>query len=208
MTKLLGLILVLCVAVPAEAGFFDAARGFKDFTPQDAREESRTGSELVPASSAIESGYSPKEGAEDLVLKIINSARPSQSIRLAAYSFTLTSVVKALLAAKKRGVDVALVVDHKNNVLEDKSGRARAALSAIANAGIPVRTVSVWPIHHDKFIVVGDSVQTGSFNYSASAANRNSENVIVVWHNKPLAESFLRHWARNWNQGAAYAQNY
>ena len=60
-------------------------------------------------SRLIESAFSPEAGAEALVLKVINSAQ--QELRLAAYSYTSLSVTKALVSAKKRGVDVRLVVD-------------------------------------------------------------------------------------------------
>ena len=51
-----------------------------------------------------------------------------------------------------------------------------AAMNLLANAGIPVRTVSQFKIMHDKVIITdGRNVETGSFNYSRSAANSNSE---------------------------------
>jgi phosphatidylserine/phosphatidylglycerophosphate/cardiolipin synthase-like enzyme len=63
----------------------------------------------APTTSIIENGFSPDGGAEALVLKVINASETS--IRLAAYSFTSPAVVRALLDAKKRGVDVQIVVD-------------------------------------------------------------------------------------------------
>jgi len=55
-----------------------------------------------------------------------------------AYGFTSRSVSAALLHAKKRGVDVRVrvVVDHRQNFEDDRSGKARAALSALVLAGI------------------------------------------------------------------------
>ncbi|CAG9264387.1 Phosphatidylserine/phosphatidylglycerophosphate / cardiolipin synthase-like protein [Burkholderia diffusa] len=155
---------------------------------------------------SIEVGFSPEGSAEQLVLEAIGSAR--SSIRLAAYSFTSPRVVAALIAAKRRGVDVAVVVDEKNNLHEDaRSGRA--ALNLLVNAGIPARTISVYPIHHDKYFVVdGESVETGSFNYSQAAARRNSENAIVIWRNPVLAKSYLEHWQSRWEQGVPYRSTY
>jgi len=99
--------------------------------------------------TAVEVAFSPHGGAEALVLKTIAGAR--RSIRLLAYSFTSPSVVRALLAAKKSGVDVAVTVDYKNNVEEDRSGKARAALSALTYAGISVRVVSAFELQHEIF---------------------------------------------------------
>jgi phosphatidylserine/phosphatidylglycerophosphate/cardiolipin synthase-like enzyme len=95
----------------------------------------------VPAAGSIEVAFSPSEGSEPLVIKVIDSAR--RELRVLSYSFTSAPVTAALLRAKKRGVDVRLVADQKNNVSEDRSGKARAALSAQVNAGIDVRTISV-----------------------------------------------------------------
>lgn len=157
--------------------------------------------------AVIEVGFSPEGSAEQLVLKTVRAAR--SSIRLAAYSFTSPSVVQALLDAKRRGVDVAVVVDRKNNLSEDRSGKARAALNLLVNAGIPTHTVSVYPIHHDKFIVVdGKHVETGSFNYSLAAAKKNSENAIVIWNNARLASQYIAHWQSRWERGVAYQSSY
>jgi phosphatidylserine/phosphatidylglycerophosphate/cardiolipin synthase-like enzyme len=100
-------------------------------------------------------------------------------------------------------------VDHKSNIVEDKSGKARAALSTLSNAGVDVRTIEVYPIAHDKVIVVdGRTVELGSFNYSAAAQTRNSENVLVNWDNPALARVYEAHFERNWAQGRTFSPRY
>lgn len=183
------------------------ARTTKSELRELAEELVQPGSTKVAAGGEVEFAFSPNEGSEALVLKVIASARTE--LRMLAYSFTSAPITKALLEAKKRGVDVKLVVDYKNNVREDRSGKAKAALGALATAGIPVRTISVYPIHHDKTIVVDRThVETGSFNYSAAAAKANSENVLVLWNNPRVATGYLSHWERNWRQGADWTPNF
>ena len=166
-------------------------------------QEVRQYADKAPTTAQIENGFSPDGNAEQLVLKTINSAE--KSIRLAAYSFTSPKVVRALLDAKKRGVDVRAVVDGKHN--NSKSGQA--ALNLLVNASIPTRTNSEYAIHHDKYIIVDDKhVQTGSFNYSKAAAEKNSENVIVIWNNTDLAASYLKHWQSRFNQGIDWKSTY
>lgn len=161
----------------------------------------------VQHSGTVEYGFSPNGGAEKLVLKVINSAQ--SEIRMMTYAITSSLVVEALIAARHRGVDVAIVSDYKSNVVQDKSGNTRAALSALVNAGCRVRTVSTYPIHHDKVIIVDrETVQTGSFNYSKSAAIRNSENVLVVWKNTELADGYLEHWRSRFSRGEDYKTQY
>jgi phosphatidylserine/phosphatidylglycerophosphate/cardiolipin synthase-like enzyme len=144
----------------------------------------------------IEAAFSPEYGAESLVLKVINNAH--SSIRLAGYSFTSAPVVSAMLAAKHRGVDVEVVVDEKEN----RGAKPHAALGALVAAGIPTRTISVYAINHDKYLVTDNAnVETGSFNFTAAAAHRNSENVIVVWNDRELAAQYLKHWQSRFDQG-------
>jgi phosphatidylserine/phosphatidylglycerophosphate/cardiolipin synthase-like enzyme len=157
----------------------------------------------APATQLIEVAFSPNEGSEDLVVKVIQSAR--SSIGVAAYSFTSPVIAKALLNAKKRGVDVRVVVDEDGN----KSKASIAALNLLVAAGIPTRTISRYAIHHDKYLVVDKAtVQTGSFNYSKAAAKSNSENVVVIWNNPDLALSYLKHWQDRFDQGRNYKSAY
>jgi phosphatidylserine/phosphatidylglycerophosphate/cardiolipin synthase-like enzyme len=161
----------------------------------------------VSAAGELEVAFSPNEGTEALVVKVIDSAR--SEVLVLAYSFTSAPVTAALLRAEHRGVKVHLVADAKNNTSEDRSGKARAALSALLNAGAEVRTISVYPIHHDKVLVVDrETVELGSFNFSDAAAHKNSENVLVNWHNPQLAAVYIEHFTRNYKQSVAYQAEY
>ena len=159
-----------------------------------------------PASTAsppIEVAFSPEAGAEALILKIIGSAR--QSIRLAGYSFTSPAVVRGLMDAKRRGVDVKILLDDKGN----RGQASVAAMNLIVGAGISLRVVSAYAIHHDKYIVVDSKhTETGSFNYSQAAAKSNSENVLVVWDNPVVAGRYLTQWESRWRQGIEVDSKY
>ena len=165
------------------------------------------GSSRLPSTGEVEFAFSPNQGAEPLVIKVIASAR--QELRVLAYSFTSAPVTAALIAARKRGVDVAVLADQRNNLGDGRNGKARAALGAMALAGIHVRTIAAYPIHHDKVVVADRStLQTGSFNYSAAAANANSENVLVLWNQPQVAQGYLAHWERNWRRGTDWQATY
>ncbi|MFZ6875532.1 phospholipase D family protein [Undibacterium sp. Di27W] len=181
-------ILAACVALTTAASCHASS-------PEDKPAEAT----LDAASAQIENAFSPDAKAEELVLKVINTS--SSSIRLAAYSFSSPSIVKALLDAKKRGVNVMVLVDYVRNQKKNNW----AALNRLVAAGIATRTISVYAIHHDKYIIADEqSVQNGSFNYTRDAAEANSENVIVFWRNPELAKSFLRHWESRWSAGVDY----
>ena len=151
------------------------------------------------ATSAVSSGFSPSGGALALVLRAI--AQAHSRIQMAAYLFTSSDVARALVQAKKRGVDVQVLVDWKGNFKEE-ARYAQHALGILLNAGIAVRSIDVYPIFHDKYMVIdGRTVQTGSFNYTYSAAHRNAENVLVVWNAPDLAAHYQADWQRNWDLG-------
>ena len=172
---------------------------------QSAVQAAQIGTFVAPASGQVEVAFAPNEGAEELVLKVIGSAK--SSIRVAAYSFTSPSVVAALVKAHKRGVDVKVVMDHKNNFVEGcgpgKPCKGRHAAQTLASAGISVRSISKYAIHHQKFICVDMiHVENGSFNYSQAAATRNAENVLVNWNNPVLAKAFNAKWEQYWAEGS------
>ncbi len=170
-------------------------------------EVSNNTSYKIAGTGTIEVAFSPNEGAEALVLKVIHSAQ--REIRVMAYSFTSARIVEALIHARRRGVDVKVVVDYKANVSDDHSGKARAGLGALQNSGVDTRTIRAYAISHDKVIIVdGMHTELGSFNYSQAAATKNSENVLVLWNNPELASVYLRHFERNYRQSETFQNQY
>ena len=103
-----------------------------------------------------------------------------------------------MLDAKRRGVDVKVLLDDKGN----RGAAHLLAMKMITEANIPLKVVSAYAIHHDKYIVAdGRHIETGSFNYSQAAARVNSENVLVLWNNEAVAQRYLDHWESRWKQG-------
>lgn len=155
----------------------------------------------LPAGSAYEVGFSPSGKSLELVLKAINSAQ--SDILVAAYSFTSKPIALALLEAQRRGVSVMVVADEKDNV------KKYSAVTFLANSGVAVRLNGNYAIHHHKFMVIdGDSVETGSFNYSEAAVKKNAENALVIWHAPSLALTYTQEWHRLWDESAELAPRY
>jgi phosphatidylserine/phosphatidylglycerophosphate/cardiolipin synthase-like enzyme len=199
--------ILVAIAFAAAACSAFAGRSLVDVTESAIEAHRSEAVQQASAGTQFETRFSPRGGCEHLVVKVIDSSR--KEIRLLAYGFTNPNIVQALLAAKRRGVDVRVAVDFKANVSEDRSRKGMAALNLLVNAGIPVRTVNVYAIHHDKVIVSdGINVETGSFNYTAAAERSNSENVLVVWNSPQLASTYLAHWERNWSQGRDFVSSY
>lgn len=77
------------------------------------------------AAPSIQVGFSPEGTAQQVVLNTINQSK--KSVRMMAYSFTSPEVVKALINAKKRGVDVRVVIDERGNVCDKCKGKVRTS---------------------------------------------------------------------------------
>lgn len=154
------------------------------------------------AAPSIQVGFSPEGTAQQVVLNTINQSK--KSIRMMAYSFTSPVIVKALINARKRGVDVRVVLDEKGN-----RGKASvAAMNLLVNAGIPVRTVNKFKILHKIIVSDESSVETGSYNFSKSANSANSENAILITEVPELAKEYLQHWQSRWQIGQDWKSTY
>lgn len=101
----------------------------------------------------------------------------------------------ALKRAFERGVKVRVVSD------DGEAKKSYSAVTFLANQKIPVRINPNYAIHHHKFIVADrQTIQTGSFNYSAAAVSSNAENVLVVWNAPSLASIYATEWERLWEE--------
>ena len=145
------------------------------------------------AGCSAQTAYSPNGGGTDLIVATIQSAR--KSIRMATYSFTEPAIGKALLDAHKRGVDVQIVVDKEHNGRRPPG--APSVASFLSSNGVAVTVTYAYQIQHNKVLIVdGETVQTGSFNYSRAAQLTYAENVLVVSKCRALAQDYLADWAK------------
>ncbi|MEJ8815253.1 phospholipase D family protein [Variovorax ureilyticus] len=154
----------------------------------------------APSTPVYAAAFTPGQ-ALPLVLDTIRNAK--STLLVAAYSFTSKPVATALRDAQRRGVQVFVVVD------AGEAAKGYSAARFLANERVPVRTNGRYALQHNKFIVAdGAVVQTGSFNYTSSAAERNAENVLVVGNAPALATQYGREWRRLWDEGADLPPTY
>ena len=151
------------------------------------------------AAPTIEVEFSPNRGATDAVVRLIGQA--TNTIRVAAYSFTSKPIAQALVVAHNRGVDVEAVLDKSNATARYSSA------TFLANAGIPTRIDYKYAIMHNKFLVVdGVTVETGSFNYTKAAEEKNAENVLVMRDYPDIAKRYSARWQELWAESEPYSR--
>lgn len=127
------------------------------------------------AAATIEIYYAPEDQPGDRLVLLYDKAR--HYIYVAVYGLTYPPVVKALVSAKKRGVDVRVITDRER--LNDP--KQRAALETLHLAGIPILINRHDGLMHLKQVVVDDEVNTtGSMNQTTSGHRYNDERLDVI----------------------------
>ena len=145
----------------------------------------------------ITAHFSPKGGCTETIVATIGEAR--QTLDIQAYSFTSVPIAQAVAAARARGVTVRAVLD--------KSQRTEKYSSAtfLNNHQVPVYIDDKHAIAHNKIILVdGQTLITGSFNFSKAAEESNAENLLVIRGNPELLKQYLA----NLEKHLAHAERY
>lgn len=141
-------------------------------------------------STQISSVFSP--GAEEEVIDLINSAESSVYIQM--YVFSSDDIIYSLINAKKRGVDVRIILEKR--VLDDKNV---LTYNRLKDAGIEVIWASeTFKLTHSKFMIIDKKlVFVGSHNFSNSALNFNREASVIV-KNQEVVNDFLEVFEADW----------
>lgn len=142
----------------------------------------------------VEVLFSPEDGTAAHLEELLASA--DHSIYFMAYSFTSDPLADVLLAQADAGVDVAGVME--NSQVKSNMG---GEYETFANAGLEVRLDgNPRNMHHKVFIVDESTVVLGSYNFSASAEERNDENTLIV-HSPALAAQYMDEFERVFAEG-------
>ncbi len=150
----------------------------------------------------IEYAFTPDDAADELIIKTIRNAR--RQILVQAFSFTHRRIANALIAAKRRGVDVQILAD------AGQIDKIRTSLvKDLAAAGLPVFLDSAHDSAHNKVMVIdaGGSetcLITGSYNFTHAAQSRNAENVVVISGNRAVTDRFVDNFELHRSQSAPW----
>ncbi|MEO8611779.1 MAG: phospholipase D-like domain-containing protein [Chloroflexota bacterium] len=98
------------------------------------------------------------------------------TLDIAAFEWNLQSMTDAVIAAKKRGVTVRMVVDDEHTIRDSES-----TIKQVIDAGIPVVGDQRSALMHDKFMIMDSTtVWTGSWNYTINDTYRNNNNAVAL----------------------------
>lgn len=135
---------------------------------------------------------------DKIFIKIVKSAK--KTVDLAIFDIEEPNSVKAIIDAKKRGLQVRIVTDSDN--LNDKVNysQPRPAIEALKEAGIPIVDDKRTAFMHNKFAIIdSETVITGSMNLSVNSMFRDNNNAIKIV-SKEIAQNYQEEFNRMFEQ--------
>lgn len=138
--------------------------------------------------------------ADEIEALTAEIARAQRKIRFMTFVFSLGELAEAMLRqAAEAGVTIEGVFEKRNSTAD------WSQLPALHCNGAAVRQDgNRYVLHHKVIIIDEDTVITGSFNFSRSAAERNDENIMIIRH-ADIAALYLDEWRRIWNSAEELA---
>jgi phosphatidylserine/phosphatidylglycerophosphate/cardiolipin synthase-like enzyme len=132
--------------------------------------------------------FSPKGGCTDMVVRELQNAR--REVLVLAYSFTSKAISQALVAAKMRGLNVEIILDHSNEKEEHTD------LHFLMEQGLVPMIDATHAIAHNKVMIIdGRTIVTGSFNFTRQAEIENAENLLILKGHPDLVGAYRKDFA-------------
>jgi phosphatidylserine/phosphatidylglycerophosphate/cardiolipin synthase-like enzyme len=138
--------------------------------------------------------FAPEDEVIGHLVPLVEGAR--ENIRFMAFSFTHDALGDAVLGRARAGVDVRGIFETRGSETE------YSELRKLHCAQVPVRQDgNPGTFHHKVFVIDGETVVTGSFNFSENADDSNDENTVVITH-REIAAQYLAEFERRWAEAA------
>lgn len=139
-----------------------------------------------------EAHFSPGDDCPRAIGRLLAGARKAADI--CVFTITDDRLADAIADAHRRGVAVRIVTD------DAKAEDLGSDVDRFERSGIPTRVDrSPYHMHHKFAILDGQTLLTGSYNWTRGAARDNEENLIVTTDPRLLAPfigTFDRLWAK------------
>jgi len=138
--------------------------------------------------TSLATHFSPKGGCTEAIVEELKRAR--REILVQAYSFTSDPLTYGLIEAKKRGVDVEILLDKSNEV------ERYSDLHILLENGLAPLIDGHHAIAHNKIMIIDRrTVITGSFNFTNQAEHENAENLLIIKGHPELIKAYCQNFA-------------
>ena len=142
--------------------------------------------------SEIEIYFSPQDKSSGRIIQLINNAK--HYVYMPTFLITHKGITDALLNAKKRNVDIKIIIDA--NSVNTRNTKHKI----LRDSGIPLKAENYAGKLHSKTIIIDDEyIIMGSMNFSNSGENKNDENMLVI-KNTVFAKNYREFFLYLWGQ--------
>ena len=134
----------------------------------------------------VENYFSPSDEVMAHLIQAVKGAK--QSVHMMIFTFTDENLATALIERAKAGLDVQGVIENR--------GASQGALPTLFCAHLPFKTDgNKYTMHHKVIIIDGQTVVTGSFNFTKAADTTNDDNLIIL-HSPAVAALYEQEYQR------------
>ncbi|MCJ7637705.1 MAG: phospholipase D-like domain-containing protein [Nitrososphaeraceae archaeon] len=137
--------------------------------------------------------FSLYDDPESIIIKNIDDSK--EFINIAIYTFTDREIAQAIIRAKDRGVSIKIYLDRSQ--VNAEYSKSRYFINNGIEEGIRISSNNY--IMHNKFAVIDNEIViTGSYNWTASAGERNDENLLVI-DDENIVKKYQNQFNNLWN---------
>ena len=148
----------------------------------------------------VEVLYAPHDAPMDRIVTLYQQAK--RYIYVSVYGLTYPRAVEALVAAKKRGVDVRMLTDQERA----QEFKQHSALQTLRLAGIPIRVNQHEGLMHLKQVVIDDEINaSGSMNHTTSGNSYNDERMDIIT-DRMISLKARERFLSMWNDHVRFAE--
>ncbi|HAS40423.1 MAG TPA: nuclease [Microscillaceae bacterium] len=183
---------------------FDIARGaFKSYPALQVIDWLEQANKLLLKSNANlgdsrsnEIYFSPGDACLNAINHALSKAR--QTINICVFTISDNRITNNIIACHQSGIKVRVITD------DDKTQDKGSDIYQMHQAGIPIRTDETPNHMHHKFAIIdNDTLITGSYNWTRSAAQYNHENIFITY-DKGSLKSYQEEFDKLWKEFIDY----
>lgn len=145
-----------------------------------------------PKSKSSSVFFSPGDQCKNAIIQQIRLAK--ESLKICVFTISDNDISEAIESAYRKGVGIKIITD------DDKSSDRGSDVQSLAKIGLKVKIDRSKSHMHHKFCVIDkETLITGSYNWTRSAAEQNQENIIIS-SEESVVKSYLSEFDKLWQE--------
>ena len=141
--------------------------------------------------------FSPNGGITEALVRQISIAKTSVYVQSA--QFTSAPIARALVDARKRGLDVRVILDKKKD--DDDHSQA----DRLVDSGVPTFADGRHHTAHNKIMIIDHRlITTGSFNFTRESEAENAENLVMIFDKAELVAAYESNFKQHLSHSKPY----